>query len=238
MASKSSHAWYLVCVLCADRDNFPSYRADFLYVGDNGNVDTYINQRGSGKGIVPDWRKAGVTHPGQAATGVRGNIKFGRIYGSGRLDYIYMKEEEEWFDMIVFENKGSGGTRRKGDGNFYCDMRGTGADDLVWIYYDGRVDEINTNIHSPPNWGHDTSITLTVPGPRTGIHLADWTGNGRCDVLVQNKATGALTLYENNYDAGAKALTFSNRGVVANTGCTEGWGVGIFDRGMRLADIE
>ncbi|KAK1518258.1 hypothetical protein CABS01_05792 [Colletotrichum abscissum] len=209
------------------------YRADFLYVGDKGNVDTYINQRGSGKGIVPDWRKAGVTHPGQAAMGVRGNIKFGRIYGSGRLDYIYMKEEEEWFDMIVFENKGSGGTRRKGDGNFYCDMRGTSADDLVWIYYDGRVDEINTNIHSPPNWGHDTSITLTVPGPRTGIHFADWTGNGRCDVLVQNKATGTLTLYENNYDAGAKALTFSNRGVV-----TEGWGVGIFDRGMRLADID
>ncbi|KAI1741483.1 hypothetical protein F4680DRAFT_457982 [Xylaria scruposa] len=213
------------------------YKADYLYVGDNGNVDTWINQRGHGKGIVPEWRSAGLTHPGQAESGIRSNIKFGRIYGSGRLDYIYLKEEKDWFDLIAFENKGSGGTKRKGDGNFYCDMRGTGADDLVWIYYDGRVDEINTNIHSPPNWGHNTTITLTVPGPRTGIHLADWTGNGRCDVLVQSK-TGTLTLYENNYDTGANSLNFSNRGVVASTGCTEGWGVSIFDRGMRLADID
>lgn len=116
-------------------------------------------------------------------------------------------------------------------------MRGTGSDDLVWIYSDGSVDEINTNIHSPPNWGHSTSITLAVPGPRAGIHLADWTGNGRCDVLVQSKA-GALTLYENNYNVGANALTFTNRGVVASTGCTQAWGVSIFDLGMRIADIE
>ncbi|KAI0529773.1 hypothetical protein GGR58DRAFT_526027 [Xylaria digitata] len=213
------------------------YKADYLYIGNNENVDTWINQRGHGKGIVPKWRSAGLTHPGQAKSDIRSNIKFGRIYGSGRLDYIYLKEEEDWFDVRVFENKGSGGTKRKGDGNFYCDMRGTGADDLVWIYYDGRVDEINTNIHSPPNWGHSTTITLTVPGPRTGIHLADWTGNGRCDVLVQSNA-GTLTLYENRYDASANALTFSNRGVVASTGCTQGWGVSIFDRGMRLADID
>ncbi|KAI1120096.1 hypothetical protein F5Y10DRAFT_290321 [Nemania abortiva] len=214
------------------------YKADYLYIGNNGNVDTWINQRGHGKGIVPEWRSAGLTHPGQAESNIQSNIKFGRIYGSGRLDYIYLKEQDDWFDVHVFENKGSGGTKRKGDGNFYCDMRGTGSDDLVWIYSDGRVDEINTNIHAPPNWGHSTSITLTVPGPRVGIHLADWTGNGRCDVLVQNKANGALTLYENNYNAGANALTFTNRGVVASTGCTQGWGVSIFDRGMRLADID
>ncbi|KAI1149546.1 hypothetical protein F4825DRAFT_49431 [Nemania diffusa] len=213
------------------------FKADYLYVGNNGNVDTWINQRSHGKGIVPEWRAAGLTHPGQAESDILSNIKFGRIYGSGRLDYIYLKEEDDWFDTHVFENKGAGGTKRKGDGNFYCDMRGTGSDDLVWIYSDGSVDEINTNIHSPPNWGHSTSITLAVPGPRAGIHLADWTGNGRCDVLVQSKA-GALTLYENNYNVGANALTFTNRGVVASTGCTQAWGVSIFDLGMRIADID
>ncbi|KAI0095848.1 hypothetical protein GGR51DRAFT_567603 [Nemania sp. FL0031] len=194
-----------------------NYRANFLYIGDNGNVDTWINQRGHGKGIS--------------------NIKFGRIYESDRLDYTYLKKEADWFDVRVFENKGAGGTKRKGGGNFYYDVRGTGSDDLVWIYSDGRVDEINTNIHARPNWGHSTSITLTVPGPRVGIHLADWTGNGRCDVLVQSKS-GTLTPYENNYNATANALTFTNRDVVASTGCTQGWGVSIFDRGMRLADID
>ncbi|KAK3372649.1 carbohydrate esterase family 3 protein [Podospora didyma] len=215
------------------------FRSDYMYISDSGSVETFINNRGWNAGIVPNWRDAGQTHGGQAGTsGLRNKIKFGRIYGSGRLDYIYLKEEATYVDVLVWENTGGGGTKLKADGNFYCDMRGTGADDYVWIYEDGHAAEINANIHSPPAWGHSTSISLNVPGPRVGIHLADWTGNGRCDVLVQNKATGALTLYENQFSN--NALTFTNRGVVSGSGgwCTEGWGVGIFDRGMRLADID
>jgi hypothetical protein len=87
-------------------------------------------------------------------------------------------------------------------------------------------------------WGHNLNISLSVPGPRTGIHLADWDGDGKCDVLVQNKASGALTLYRNDWQSGRDTITFTNRGVVAETGCNQGWGVGIFDRGMRIADIE
>lgn len=63
--------------------------------------------------------------------GVRKNIKFGKIYGSNRLDYIWLKEEDDRWDMHVWENVGAGGTKVKGDGVFYCDMRGTGADDYV-----------------------------------------------------------------------------------------------------------
>jgi hypothetical protein len=40
------------------------------------------------------------------------------------------------------------------------------------------------------------------------------------------------------YDAAAKKLTFKSFGVVMGGLCSEGWGVGIFDRGLRLADIE
>lgn len=142
--------------------------------------------------------------------------------GTNRLDYIYLVKEDEWYDAHVWKNTGAGGTKRKGDGSFYCDMRGTGFDDLVWIYYHAdNVDEINTNIHSPPNWGHDTHISFSVPGPRVGIHLADWTGDGRCDVLVQNKPTGAITLHENQYDQSTKTITFTNRGVVASPGCSQ-----------------
>ncbi|KAH8887189.1 hypothetical protein GQ53DRAFT_874237 [Thozetella sp. PMI_491] len=214
------------------------FRSDFLYVGDQGQVETWINSRGWGSGIVPDWRLVGTTHGGMGTPGIRDQIKFARIYGSGRLDYVYLKEESTYFDAIVYENTGGGGTRRKADGNFYCDMRGTGSDDYVWIWSDGHAAEIFANVHNPPYWGSDTSISLSVPGPRVGIHVADWDGDGRCDVLVQNKATGALTLYVNQYDAGAKSITFVNAGVVTGATCTQGWGVSIFDRGMRLADID
>lgn len=179
-----------------------------------------------------------MTHVGQAVSGLKDKIKFGKIIGSNRLDYIYLVEGDEWYDVWVWRNTGSGGTKRKADDSFYCDMRGTGADDLVWIYDAGNVDEINTNIHSPPNWGHDTHISFSVPGPRVGIHLADWTGDGRCDILVQSKGDGAITLWENQHDQGFKSNTFTNRGVVATSGCTQGWGVSVFDRGMRIAGVE
>ncbi|KAF4503544.1 acetylxylan esterase [Fusarium agapanthi] len=117
-------------------------------------------------------------------------------------------------------------------------MRGTGSDDYVWIYFDGHAAELNANIHNPPLWGNDLKIELKIPGPRVGIHLADWTGDGKCDVLVQNEATGALTLYENTYKTGAKSVIFTNKGVVTPATCSQGWGVSPFDRGMRLADID
>ncbi|KAH6611487.1 hypothetical protein Trco_001507 [Trichoderma cornu-damae] len=217
------------------------FRDDWMWVGDEGDVDTWINQRGTGAGIVPYWSASGITHLGMHTPGVSGQIKFGRIYGSGRLDYIYLKEEDTYYDMIVWENQGAGGTKRKGDGVFYCDMTGSGSDDYIWIYKDGHADSTDffANIHSPPEWGHSISVTLSVPGPRIGIHLADWDGDGRCDVLVQDRASGALTLWHNDYDAGAKTLKFSNQGVKSGGAtCTQGWGVGIFDRGMRLADVD
>ncbi|KAH7417851.1 carbohydrate esterase family 3 protein [Cadophora sp. MPI-SDFR-AT-0126] len=216
------------------------FRSDYMYIGDHGQVDTWINNRGWGGGIVPDWRSAGQTHPGQTDVGIQDRIKFGRIYGSNRLDYIYLKESDKQFDVVVWENMGSGGTKRKADGNFYCDMRGSGSDDYVWIYFDGRIDEINTNFHNPPQWGHNTELSISVPGPRVGIHLADWTGDGKCDILVQDKASGALRMYENRYDpANPNYLPFAAPIQVSGAGtCSEGWGVGIFDRGMRLADVD
>jgi hypothetical protein len=139
---------------------------------------------------------------------------------------------------VVWKNEGRGGTKLKADGTFYCDMRGSGSDDLVWIYEDGNVDEINTNIHNPPNWGHDTDIHLSVPGPRNGIHLADFNGDGRCDVVVQDKATGDLTYWKNNYDQAAKVISFEKIITITGFKCAQGWGVSPFDRGMRLHDIE
>jgi hypothetical protein len=214
------------------------YRSDILLVGDNGNVETWTNQRGRGSGIVPNWVSSGITHEGRPETGIRQHIKFGKIYGSNRLDYIYIKEEDDYYDVLVWENKGSGGTKLKADGTFYCDMRGTGSDDYVWIYADGHSNEIFANTHNPPFWDPNYTFTLKVDVSRTLIHLADWTGNGRCDVLVQDKTTSAVTLWENQWDSATKTLTFANRGVVASPGCGKSTGVSIFDRNMRIADMD
>ncbi|KAK4224248.1 CE3 protein [Podospora fimiseda] len=218
------------------------FRSDYLHIGDTGAIETFINSRSTkdnSPGIVPDWREAGLTHPGLPVLGdVRDRIKIGRIFGSGKLDYIYLSETSRHFDVLVWENKGSGGTQRKSDGNFYCDMRGSGLDDYVWISEDGKEAEIFVNIDAPPEWGLDTKIEVNVPGPRVGMHLADWNGDGRCDILVQDKQTGALRLFENQFDPGRNLITFADRGVVTGNLCAEGWGVSIFDRGMRLADID
>jgi hypothetical protein len=63
---------------------------------------------------VPYWSASGITHLGMPDSGVRNQIKFGRIYGSGRRDYIYLKEEDYHYDMQVWQNLGAGGTKRKG----------------------------------------------------------------------------------------------------------------------------
>ena len=217
------------------------YRSDIMIVGNNGNVQTWTNSRSRGSGIVPSWSSSGITHEGVVSGAqqyVNHQIKFGKIYGSNRLDYIYIRREGDDYDVVVYENKGSGGTKLKADGTFFCDMRGTGSDDYVWIYADGHSNEIFANTHNPPFWDPNYKFTLKVDAPRTLIHLADWTGNGRCDVLVQDKTTSAVTLWDNQWNSGTKTLTFANRGVVASPGCGKSTGVGIFDRNMRIADMD
>lgn len=93
-----------------------SFKADYMYISDTGLVSTLINQRGwtAQPGMVPNWVDTGTTHGGMGTPGVQSLIKFGRIFGSGRLDYIYLKNETDRFDVYVWENIGAGGTKLKG----------------------------------------------------------------------------------------------------------------------------
>lgn len=100
-----------------------SFRADWLSVNDVGRVTTWMNQRGwnagvvpgSSKGIVPDWISRGATHGGMNTPGAGANIKFGRIYGSGRLDYTWFESDGRGkLAVNVWQNTGGGGTLLKG----------------------------------------------------------------------------------------------------------------------------
>lgn len=60
-----------------------SGRDDWLWLSKTGKVTTYINQRDEGKGMVPRWVDAGVTHAGMGddVGDHREYIQFGRIFG-------------------------------------------------------------------------------------------------------------------------------------------------------------
>ncbi|KAM7185430.1 hypothetical protein V8F20_011802 [Naviculisporaceae sp. PSN 640] len=222
-------------------------RADWLWLDDTGKVTTYINQRGAEKGMVPFWDEAGVTHGGMGVAGARSQIRFARIYGSGRADYVYIKcltlnNTRCDYEVDVWRNTGSGGAHQKGDGVFWCDMSGTGNDDYVFIDHNSKI-TIFRNINEPPNTDYsrwiDKGVVLDLGGTnRKAIHLGDWNGDGFCDVIVTDKATGALDVYYTSWDRASDTFRFSAKTRVVGSGCTQGWGVGLYDQGMRFADID
>lgn len=202
----------------------------------------WINFRSWGTGIVPDWRSVG-GHPRQARRQV-GNqhAKQHQVCAHLRFRPGRFCLPQERVLLVLHARVGEHRRRRH-------QARPTATFTATCAARAPTTTSGSTMTATPPRSlptsghrlarGNSTKISLNVPGPRVGIHLAHWTGDGRCDVMVQNKATGALTLYENQFDAGANSLTFANRGVVTGAAtCAQGWGVSIFDRGMRLADID
>jgi hypothetical protein len=121
-------------------------------------------------------------------------------------------------------------------------MSGTGNDDYVFIDHNSNV-TIFRNANKPPNtdysgW-HDKGVVLELGGiNRKAIHLGDWNGDGFCDVIIADKATGALDVYYTYWDQASDQFSFEPKKRVVENGCKEGWGVGMYDLGIRFADID
>lgn len=126
------------------------HKDDLIYVDANGQTTTYINQRGYSVGLTPVFESMGVTHAGFT---VPTNVSFGAFWGSGKADYAAVTETSTVVSILRFQNRDTGGTMVKGDGSRYCDMRGNGYDDYIWISYTGDI-TIFGNYLSPPNWIH------------------------------------------------------------------------------------
>ncbi|KAK0723650.1 SGNH hydrolase-type esterase domain-containing protein [Apiosordaria backusii] len=95
------------------------FRSDYMRIGENGNVLAFINS-GMDQNNVPEWRDAGVITQGGLGVIPRDLVKFGRIYGSGKLDYIYLDENAGSFDFHAWRNTGKGGTVRVTEGSSDC----------------------------------------------------------------------------------------------------------------------
>lgn len=206
-----------------------------------GQTTTYINNRGFTPGtIAPVWKSAGITHGGVGIANTRGNITFAKIWGSKRNDFIFTSTVNALGlppGVHVWQNQGKGGTTLNGDGVYYCDMTGDGLDDYIYVTADGNF-ELYGNQNSPPSWKYYNHILSWPIVDRRAVHFADWNGDGRCDILFVDKATGAVRMLRNDGFTAAGTLTLTDIGIVSSTAsCNQGWGVGRTDLGLRFADI-
>jgi hypothetical protein len=137
------------------------------------------------------------------------------------------------------KNTGAGGVALAGDGVHFCDMRGSGRDDLVSISPNG---DVRVLVNDGDAAWTDAGVVLETGRAARTLHVADWDGDGRCDVLSVSEADGSVELWRNEYDADKGALAFSHD---ADTPAADGascahaaGGVAPADRGVRLADID
>ncbi|KAF4151589.1 hypothetical protein CNMCM6069_003628 [Aspergillus lentulus] len=188
----------------------------------------------------------------------RTDIVLGRIKGSGRADRMWAHKGEPSgsggaftsLDLTLFENQGSGGTKLKGDGVFYCDMFGCGYDDYLWVRSNGEI-RLFKNLQSPLDWGVHRLI-IDINRDRKSIHFVilasnhhliiqgDWDGDGLCDILSVERRTGQVEMWRNTYKEGDKSPTFASPVFVPPLApaCTLGWGLGLHDRAVRFGDLD
>ncbi|KAH3946159.1 hypothetical protein HBH70_059420 [Parastagonospora nodorum] len=87
---------------------------------------------------------------------------------------------------------GSDGGDLRGDGVRYCDMFGRGNDDYLW---------------SPPYWNGHPHVLHTQLDSKF-VDVGDWDGDGLCDILTVDRATGNVDMWRNTYKKGDASPTF------------------------------
>ncbi|KAH6856359.1 hypothetical protein B0I37DRAFT_402917 [Chaetomium sp. MPI-CAGE-AT-0009] len=226
-----------------------------------------------GQGLTPLWRAGensvdgpGPTHQGLGIPNVRDQIHFAKAYGEGvvfgqlpRADYVRIEpvpgsDGQIRYNFHVWQNLGGGATKLKADGDRYCNMMGhaSGAQDYVWIHSTGYMRIYESRGGSfpsePPYWGpnyiiFDPPATMGRQLDRRDLHLADWNGDGLCDIIYADPVSHQLEVWINKY-ANNKDFshwehwTEGNQLPNLDKRCTEERGTGIFDIPVRFADID
>lgn len=132
--------------------------------------------------------------------------------------------------------------------------RSRAAMGYIWVHSTGYM-RIYENLggtcpSSPPYWGPNyqfwsATSYLGHQVDRRDLHLADWDGDGLCDIIYVNPSTGYIDgLWLNKFATTGNLRTQANWQRVTNAGprggqrpCTERRGMAIYDLSVRFADI-
>ncbi|RMZ77642.1 hypothetical protein DV738_g4290, partial [Chaetothyriales sp. CBS 135597] len=252
-------------------------RDDWIWVSNTGRTWTYTNNRGCTKGtLAPLWRQGtnpesneGYTHGGMGREVGRSAIHFAKVFRvpsafslGGRADYVWVEDVGpsnggndnglHKFNINVWQNKGSGATKLKADGDRYCNMLGhqNGAMDYIWVHSTGYMilyESFGGSFpDSPPYWGPHRQIWAATDSygfeiDRRDLHLADWDGDGLCDIIYVKPDTGEMEVWLNKLKKNGN-IEWKLKRNVGPSGeqrpCPEKKGVGIFDLAVRFADID
>ncbi|KAF5658685.1 killer toxin subunits alpha beta [Fusarium heterosporum] len=218
-----------------------------------------------------DGKTSGPTHPGMGQygrDGLRNRVFFARIYDKpetrargmmNALDYVFLHHEEEdgehRFTIRTWKNVGGGGNELNADGNRYCNMwgHGDGKSDFIWVAPDGTMRGWK-NLSKKSLGGSDSfwqaeERDIWVPRDygktihdRRNIHLADWDGDGTCDIVLvdpsQEFKVVDVWLNERPYKEGWNWNHQANPESAADVRCkNEKNGLGINDLAVRFADL-
>ncbi|GLI77561.1 hypothetical protein PoHVEF18_005852 [Penicillium ochrochloron] len=122
------------------------------------------------------------------------------------------------------------------------------AMDYVWVHSSGWMmiyESLGGTFPvNPPYWGPHYQIWAATDYAgseidRRDLHLADWDGDGLCDIIYVNPSDNSLRIWLNQYKANGnfdKWVEADTSGYDIN--CPEKRGVGIYDLAVRFADID
>ncbi|KAI9706035.1 MAG: hypothetical protein M1836_005441 [Candelina mexicana] len=203
-------------------------RADFVYVGDIGQVKAYYSVADPGGNAD----KIIFADQGSLASGIgctREQIHFADIDGDGRADYLCVRPDSSvtGYRNLPYAGKPGGinwvpygsdiasGVGKPGAGVRFADLSGDGRADYLYVYPNGAVDAYQNQPAqgdaSRPSWLPQSSnpIATGVGAKRENIHFADIDGDGRADYLATSFSGGATTWNRNMFskDNGPNAAT-------------------------------
>jgi hypothetical protein len=152
------------------------------------------------------------------------------------------------FNVQVYKNVGNGGAKLKADRVKYCDMTGSGRDDYIWASSTGRMtlypNAGKTIISGTESyWGPSTVIFrprdfVDRDFDRRDLHLADWDGDGKCDIIwVNPENQNRVSVFLNRHTLGGSWTWLYQPYPAPTLSCPEKRGPGLHDLAVRFADI-
>lgn len=202
-------------IMYADFDN--SQSVDICLLSDkSGGVYTRVHYN-DGTGVFTE-KSAGFKEKG-----TRGGMAYADVNGDGWLDVAIGGElvGEIWSTTAAEGGKTVSLYLNKGDGTFslaqefseymqdnvshpirFCDWNNDGHSDLIiagWNMSQGNIAQVDVFLND--GTGHFAKSDVDLPGvSESSLELADFTGEGRNDILISGNANGAMGFHGYNVD--------------------------------------